>query len=61
MDSNIFKLDDLLEIKTNLVLALLQPINAYDNDHYEEFQMTCSSCTGGCTSCYGTCQGAMKA
>jgi hypothetical protein len=26
--------------------ALLQPINAYDNAYYEEFQMICQSCIG---------------
>jgi hypothetical protein len=60
IDNFNFNLNDLLKTKTNLVHALSQPINAWDNDFYEDFQMGCMTCTAGCTSCYGSCQGATK-
>ena len=45
-----FNLNDLLQAKAMLTLALSMPINAYDYA-YNEFQMGCVS------NCSGTCKG----
>jgi hypothetical protein len=51
MQKENFNLNDLLQAKAMLTLALSMPINAYDNA-YNEFQMcSCSgNCTGGCSN-----------